>query len=124
MSYFYSPLKPQKIIGFLTFSGGCKNVTLDENGLRYLKINSNSKHYMKWVQEKDYSKIYILTRKEKFSYYYFNVFMTGSEYICICSWMEMELLYLLKVVGKEIRTTSFRSSLPNVYCKKAFIKAS
>ena len=79
---------------------------------------------MKWVQEKDYSKIYILTRKEKFSYYYVNVFMTGSEYICICSWMEMELLYLLKVIGKEIRTTSFRSSLPNVYCKKAFIKAS
>ena len=77
---------------------------------------------MKRVQEKDYSKIYILTRKIQLLL--FSSFMTGSEYISICSWMEKELLYPLKVISKEIRTTSFRSSLPNVYGRKAFIKTS
>ena len=81
-------------------------------------INSNFKYYMKWVQEKYQGKIYVLTRKEKFSYYYFHVSMTSSECISICIQMEKELLYLLKVISKETRTTSFRSSLPNVYCKK------
>ena len=72
---------------------------------------------MKRVQEKYQGKIYVLTRKEKFSYYYFRVSMTSSECISICIQMEKELLYLLKVISKETRTTSFRSSLPNVYCK-------
>ena len=49
VSHFYTFWKYQKTIGFLTFSRGYRNVTLDQNGLKTTLLTMGKLHWIEFI---------------------------------------------------------------------------